>query len=85
MGIEVKCGVQRRFAFIARFRSELHDVTERIAQMQMAVEELAWRMEKARQGSRNNSFNKFWKPFFAILQNHSFTLSHALFAQRFTR
>eukprot|EP00913_Durusdinium_trenchii_P027772 g26042.t1 len=29
-------------------KSELHDVTERIAQMQMAVEELAWRMEKVR-------------------------------------
>lgn len=30
-------------------RSELHDVCERVAQMQMAVEELTWRTDKIRQ------------------------------------
>merc|ERR1712139_326349 len=29
-------------------RSELHDVCERVAQMQMAVDELAWRTERIR-------------------------------------
>merc|ERR1712014_446919 len=30
-------------------RSELHDICERVAQMQMAIEELTWRTDKVRQ------------------------------------